>query len=213
MREKLTELLEELGRAYEQSDIKKFCIKNKYQWHYSLATTKMIKDKPLIIGFNWGAAKGVSYEPQSTIEDTGFGDEETGTLVRIKPFCRQYYDDEFLESASQTNYCLFRSRNEGEITSHDIELCEPIFERIISTLRPSEMLSFSSKLRDYLVSGNKISDLQKKTIEFQRGARKVRYTAVKGRLGGIPILCLPHPNYPMRSNARQVAWEFCCRGN
>ena len=213
MRNTLTKLLKELSCLYEQSEIKQYCINHGLQWHYALVTTKMIKDEPLIVGFNWGAAKGVDYKPQTTIEYGGFNDEDTGSLNRIKPFCSQYCGEEFLDSASQTNYCLFRSHKAEEIQHSDIKLCEPIFESLIYTLRPSVLLSFSSKLRDYLISKNKIADLQKKTIEFQSGERKVMYTTAKGNLGETPILFLPHPMYQMTSSARQEAWDFCFQGN
>ena len=212
MREALNELLEKLDLAYEQSDIKNYCIKHGHQWYYSLVISEMIKNNPLIVGFNWGAKMGNSYEAQTEIEKKGFKDVDTGSLARIAPLCHQYFDDSFLESASQTNYCLFRSYKEYQITRHDIELCEPIFNELITALQPSILLSFSSKLRDYLLLNHKISDLQLKNIEFLSGSRKVIYIATKGRLGEAPILCLPHPMYQMKSDARQAAWEFCCLG-
>lgn len=210
MKEALIDLLDDLDHAYDQSDIKQACIANGHEWSYSLVTTKLIPNQPLIVGFNWGAAAGESYSPQSAIEYKGFDDGDTGSLVRIKPFCRQYFREDFLESASQSNYCLFRSHKQGEITRKDIELCEPIFQRLVAVLQPSLMLCLSSKLRDYLLSTKRIGDMQQKRINFPMGPQNVGYTAIKGRMGAVPFLSLPHPNYAMTKEARQSAWEFCC---
>ena len=57
-------LLEETKKAYEKSDIKE---KN---WFYSVTTTSIEKNKPLIVGINWGVNKkwlkdGNNYNPQN----------------------------------------------------------------------------------------------------------------------------------------------------
>lgn len=210
----LAGLLTELRQAYEKSDIRQYCLENgHHEWYYSLITTTMVPGGPLILGFNWGASGG-EHGPEISIEKSDFSREDVGSLSRIFPYCEKYFDRDFLSNASQSNYCFFRSEKESQITNEDIELCRPIFEKLIDAIKPSSILCFSSKLRDYLLKNDKILSPDKKIISFKRGSYDVRYEAIKATLiSGIDIKFLPHPNYPMKRAARIEAWEFCCGKN
>lgn len=207
MKKVLDNLLAELGQAYEQSDIKK------NELHYSLITTTMKKRGPLILGFNWGVKQDEKYSPQTTIEEAIFKNGDVGSLSRIFPYCEKYFGDDFLERASQSNYCFFRSKSESEITPKDIGLCEPIFDKLIDVMEPSSILCFSSKLRDYLLSNNRVKAKESIKISYKRGSTQMTYEPIKAMLtSGVKIMFLPHPNYPMKKEARAEAWEFCCGG-
>lgn len=209
----LADLLAELGQAYEQSDIRQVCLKNNREWHYSLITTTMKKGGPLILGFNWGASQDEKYLPQASIKQTAFKSGDVGSLSRIFPYCEKYFGNDFLERTSQSNYCFFRSKNESEITSKDIALCEPIFDRLIEIMEPSSILCFSSKLRDYLFSHDKVQTKESIIISYKRGSVQMTYEPIRAMLtSGAEIMFLPHPNYPMKKEARIAAWEFCCDG-
>jgi hypothetical protein len=207
----LSELLNELNNIYTKSDISKYCLGNGHKWSYSLVTSTLEKNGPLVIGFNWGASKGEEYEPQTEIKKANFLTEDVGSLSRIYPFCRKHFGDDFISKITQSNYCFFRSHNESQISSKDIELCEPIFEKLISIIEPSIILCFSSKLRNSLLRNGKIQSLEKLEIEYYRGSFKMTYCAIKATLNsGIKINFLPHPNYPIKGEARIKAWDFCC---
>lgn len=211
MKNALDGLLTELGQAYELSDIKQICMDEKHEWHYSLLTTTMEKNGPLVIGFNWGVSLTERYPPQLAIEKSVFDAGDVGSLSRIFPYCEKYFGSEFLSKTSQSNYCFFRSKTEKQISPKDIALCEPIFEKLIAILKPSIILCFSSQLRDYLFANEKVASSLSKDIQLQRGATACTYKAIRATLkSGIEIKCLPHPNYPMKSRARAEAWEFCC---
>lgn len=213
MKNELHALLSEVAVAYEQSEIKKICEVGNFEWHYSLITGTLVKGGPLILGYNWGASQNETYKhkPQTTIENAIFKTQDVGSLKRIFPYCEKYFGTDFLEQTSQSNYCFFRSKNEGQISNKDIALCEPIFEKLISTLAPSYILCLSSKLRDYLISGNKLKDIESTNIHFRRGNVDTTYQAMKAKLkSGATIVFLPHPNYPMKKEAREQAWAFCC---
>lgn len=211
MKKTLDELLIEVGDAYEQSDIKKLCLEKGYEWHYSLITTPMKPNGPLVLGFNWGASNGRKYEPQPSVNKSDFSKEDVGSLSRIFPYCAKYFGNDFLSDLSQSNYCFFRSYKEDQISDRDIQLCEPILGRLIDAISPSIVLSFSSKLRDYLIANNKVSSTISKVITYERGSSTVSYEAIKGVLAPqTEIKFLPHPNYPMKGEARSEAWEFCC---
>ncbi len=208
----LEDLLTELERVYEKSPIRSYCLRNGHEWHYSLITTTLELYQPLIIGFNWGASQDEEYQPQSSIFKSDFSMKEVGSLSRIFPYCEKYFDYNFLSKASQSNYCFFRSKCESQISNQDIELCEPIFEKLIDAIEPSVILCFSSKLRNYLIKNNRICSRNSKIITYRRGSSNVKYEVIKATLkSGIEIKFLPHPNYPMKGGARSEAWEFCCR--
>lgn len=57
MKTKLNELLKDLQQAYQESDIRKFCLQNNHEWNFSLVTTTLKSNGPLVLGFNWGASK------------------------------------------------------------------------------------------------------------------------------------------------------------
>lgn len=211
MKETLDELLIEVGIAYEQSDIRKLCLEEGYEWHYSLITTSMKPNKPLVLGFNWGASDGEKYEPQFLVNKSDFSKEDVGSLARIFPYCEKYFGNDFLSDLSQSNYCFFRSYKEHQVSDKDIQLCEPILSRLIDAISPSLILCFSSKLRDYLIANSKLSSTTSKVITYKRGTSTVSYAAIKGVLAPqTEIKFLPHPNYPMKGEARSEAWEFCC---
>lgn len=210
----LNRLLSELGEVYEKSDIKQYCLEHGHKWHYSLITTPMKSDSPLILGFNWGASGDKPYEPESSVVPEEFHASEVGSLSRIIPFCKRYYGNDFLSEASQSNYCFFRSKAEDQISNKDIQLCEPIFDQLIEAISPSIILCFSSKLRNYLLGTNRVRSKTSKSISYKRGARLVTFEATRAMLAtGIEIKFLPHPNYPMKGDARSEAWEFCCGEN
>ena len=68
----LNELLKDLDEAYNQSEIKKYCIKNGHEWYYSLVSTSLQSGGSLVLGFNWGASKDEKYKPQTSINNSRF---------------------------------------------------------------------------------------------------------------------------------------------
>lgn len=212
MEEKLNALLGKLDQIYEDSEIKQTCIKENQKWGYSLVTTPMEQSEPLILGFNWGAAKGQIYQNQTAIKKTNFLDEDdVGSLKRIFPFIRQHLGDDYLTKASQSNYCFFRSSTEDQINETDIMRCSGVFAELIEILAPSSIICLSAKLRKHLIDTNQVHARQEKAINFKRGSAEIEFVAVRGKLAsGVDIKFLPHPNYPMKREARSAAWQFCC---
>lgn len=206
MREKLNALLEKLGPIYETSDIKKG-----HEWSYSLVNTSMEHSAPLILGFNWGVAQNEKYSSQPPIEKTNFETADVGSLKRIYPFIRKHFGEDYLSKVSQSNYCFFRSKIEDQIKEADIERCRSIFTELIEILAPSSIICLSAKLRKHMIDTNQVCDQQEKAIKFRRGSSEIEFVAVRGKLAsGVDIKFLPHPNYPMKREARSAAWQFCC---
>jgi hypothetical protein len=68
----------------------------------------------------------------------------------------------------------------------------------------------SSQLREYLIKNERLIDIESKIIKFQRGKSLVSIQAIKAKLlDGTKICFLPHPNYPIKGEARDLAWDYC----
>lgn len=197
MKLKLEKLLGDVKAAYDKSDIKKL----EPNWSYALITGSLEQNKPLLIGFNWGAAENKKYSPQDSCTAKSLDKEDLGSMKRVFSFCEKYKRG-LLNQASQTNFCFFRSKSADQITLKDLYLCEPIFNELLDCLKPSIILCFSSHLRCHL--SPRVVNYEPKKIGLPRG----NYEAGKGRFGKVKIGFLPHPNYPIRGDAREEAWNF-----
>ena len=210
-------LMNLIKNAYVDSDISKHCQKENLNWSYSICSTKIVPNNPLIVGFNWGAEDSISYQPQEIPSKSFEGIyNDLGSFKRVVPFLKEYISDDVITTIGQTNYCFFRSKIESQITENDLILCRPIFMELLILTKPKYLLVFSSRLRKYLTSLYAFSIIDSKQCVFYRGKNrtKVVFDAIKGKLKidgshkEIIIYILPHPNYPIKKEARRKAWEI-----
>lgn len=211
LKTKLSQLLDNLTEVYQLSDINKYCLREGHKWAYSLISGPCVTSSPLLIGFNWGASKGETYEPQTIIEENQWANEkELGSMARVIPYLRKYFSEIEINNISQTNYCFFRSKIENQINSDDLQRCQPLFDQLINLLHPSAVICLSSQLRNFLISTKKVDQIEGHPIMYSRGKLPIKYVAMKGKLDtGIQVYFLPHPNYPLTRIARNAAWDFC----
>ncbi len=203
------ELLAETKIAYNQSSIKG------KGWWYSVTATRIMKNKPLIVGFNWGVdsksmQKGDKHEAQKEYPDVCFEDiyKELGSLKRVKPYFEKYYPDAL--SGMQTNFCFFRSEKEDQVSEGDLELSSKLFDKYLDYSAPSIIISFSKKLGDYLEKKGKLKHVQKEDIKSgKKIIQPIRAKFQDSNNNVIAFVSLPHPNYPISGEARDKAWEFC----
>ncbi len=208
----LSALLNSVGDAYEKSEIKHKQSSLDCAWGYSLITGSCVPKAPLLVGFNWGARTGQVYQCQKVVAPSSLESDDLGSMARVIPYIKEYFPGTLLEDLSQTNYCFFRSHKESDISEGDLDLCRPIFSRLMKVLQPSSVLCFSSKLRDYMIDTDQVENIHRSVIPFNRGLCSFRHEALKGLISnGVHIIFLPHPNYPMPNHARQEAWKFCCQ--
>lgn len=203
------ELLYEVRQAYYLSDA--YLNNKEKEWYYSITATKFSKNKPLIIGFNWGVdnkwvEKGNKYAPQCNYPLATFAGlyDDLGSFKRTINLFHRYFTSAL--SGTQMNYCFFRSENKNQITQKDIDLCKPIFEKIVNYINPGSIISFTRK-NHFLTS----KDADIKTTEIPNG--KSTLLVSKGKIiineKLIDFYNLPHPNYPVNNEARIKAWEYC----
>lgn len=201
------QLLKETKTVFRSSDVRKQYGKG---WGYSVLATSLFKGRPLIVGFNWGAAKGTTYEKQSAYPLRMFQSNynDLGSLKRTVRFFEEYYPDAL--HGMQSNYCFFRSENESQISQADLDSCRDLFFRLVEYAEPSSIVTFSSKLRDYLLGCKLIDDARSKEVD----SKGRKFTAIKGRMRmgtkkDIPFFYLPHPMAKVSGDARKRLWEFC----
>jgi uracil-DNA glycosylase len=108
----------------------------------------------------------------------------------------------------QTNYCFFRSLNEGQITARDLNLCYPIFDELLKLLKPSQIISFSSRLKQVLLEKGRLISENKLLLLTNKGEYHVLKAYLSVDSKPIPIAFLPHPNYPIGGDQRIKAWDF-----
>ncbi len=203
------QMLIDVESIFEKSDIKK-----KYgstnSWMYSVLATSIFKHKPMIVGFNWGAASGVSYEKQTDYPIRMFESnyKDLGSLKRVAPYMREYFPEGL--SGMQINFCFFRSAEEKQISQKDLDSCADIFFKLVAYAQPSSLLIFSKQLLDYflkknLIMNSKTKDLvsKDKTCFALKGSVNIEKENI------IPIYYIPHPNSKLDGDVRKKFWEFC----
>ncbi len=191
-----------IGKAWDESDIKK----RHPEWAWSLAATQLYTDSLVIVGFNWGAAQMEKYDPQESLPDQPWLQQDLGTLSRTIPYLRKYFPDIDLDKVVQTNYCFFRSPEQSDITSDDIDRCHPLFMDLLKDLQPKQVLIFSSVLRDRIK--DQLSN--RKIAEIPSGDRTAIAIRASWSIGGreIPVGIVPHPNNAITGEAREKCWEW-----
>lgn len=214
-KEFFNKLLEETKQAYNQSQIKKLQKNN--EWGYSVTATMIMKNQPLVVGFNWGVdAKwvelGNKYGAQTKYPFRVFESnyDEMGSLKRTINYFHEYYPEAL--NGMQTNYCFFRSEKEGQITDHDIKLSSKLFKKYLDYSTPSIIISFSNRLREHFETAGKLKDIITPKEKIKSNSKiispivaKLEY--IEGKL--VDFVYLPHPNYPVTKVARDKTWKFC----
>ncbi len=201
-----SELLRETAKAYELSEIKKF------NWYYSVCSTPIHLNSTLVLGFNWGVGNQQKHEAQKENEmPTVPFDEMTdlGSMNRTLAYFTKYCKDGIQSQFVQSNYCFFRSKKDKDISSKDLELSNPLFESFLKYTSPSRIISFSSRLRNYLLNSNRLDSDTPHTIKSNKKSVIVSKATLLKENQSTPIYFLPHPNYPITNEARDAAWLYC----
>lgn len=203
------ELLVETDVAFNKSRVMKdYGKKNK--WNYSVMATSIFKKSAMVVGFNWGAAKDYAYEKQKEYPIRMFESNynDLGSLKRTIPYFYKYYPEAL--RGMQSNFCFFRSEHESQVQKSDLDLCKPLFLKLIRYAQPSSIVTFSSSLRDYLIEEKVLKDF-KIHEEISNGKKSMALKGILnfGAAAEIPVYYLPHPMARINAEERKKLWEFC----
>lgn len=206
------QLINKTKIAFDKSDVKK--LKDNNGWGYAVTATMFKKNRPLIIGFNWGVdAKWVNagneYGAQENYPFKHFESnyDEMAPLNKTIPFFHEYFSEAL--TGMQTNFCFFRSEKESQISERDLELSTELFYEYLNYTQPSCVISFSNSVKDYLIKIGELEDIKPKEITSNN--KIIRPIRAKLKLNDkkIDFIYLPHPNSPISSKAREAAWKYC----
>lgn len=207
------DLLQKTKIAYKKSNIIKTT--NTKNRGYSLLATSIMKNKPLIIGFNWSKN---SYSLKK-IDKTGaqveypFRDfsmtfNQMGSLKGAFTYFEEYYPKALL--GMQSNYCFFKSEKESQITDYDLKISEQLFEDFLLYISPSIIITFSSRLKNYLIKSGKLQKIESTEINADRITFfPIKAKFIFGNKRKVDFVYLPHPNNTLKKAEREKAWEFC----
>lgn len=191
--------LESIKKSYEDSDIKKS------NWYYSLSSTPLYKNAVVLCGLNWGVSK--DHKPQDEYPSQNFLDnKDLGSFVRIKEYINTYLPTDFHLKIVQINLCFFRSENEKQLNNKDFDLNVDIFKNLVKDLQPKIFIACSVKIIDVLKDC--LGTIEQKNIANGRKIIQLKKSNFIEEYGGGSIAYIPHPNYPLKANARIQAWKY-----
>ncbi len=203
--------VEEIEQAFEKSEIKKHVESaGKNPWYYDICT-RIVPQRVLIVGFNPGVKQNYEHERQNQFPEKTFMKSlsDQGSMCRVRKYLEEYFSQHIIEEIGQTNYCFFRSENAGQIKMSDLQLCRPIFLRLLEIAKPSMILSFSSRTKEDLEQSDLLVLKEDHFYKLRLG--DMEYCSTKGFImvesQMIPIYCLPHPNYPIKGDERKKIWD------
>lgn len=204
-------LVEEVEQAFEKSEIKKH-VENagKNPWHYDICT-RIVPQRVLVVGFNPGVKQNYDHERQNQFPDKTFMESlsDQGSMCRVGKYLEKYFS-QHIKEIGQTNYCFFRSETAGQIQRSDLQLCLPIFLRLLEIAKPCVILSFSSRTKKDLEKSPLLDLTENHCYKLPRGNLEAEYCSAKGFISvesqKTPIYFLPHPQYHISGDIRKRIW-------
>lgn len=213
-RDEYARVLRLVQAAYNQSRVK-----TEYpNWAYGVTATRLIRRRPLIVGSNWGvneSDKGYKEPTPADYPDDSFDDlkpADLNSLVRLRPFLKEYLRNVSPKEIGQTNLYLFRTARLTQLCAHDRMLCLGAFLELLRMARPSVIVALSNTVSDVLKGLPSFACAA--TREFQMTSRQSsNFTAIRGSFGIEGHMgdwvAVPHPATPCSGPIRTAIWQFC----
>lgn len=189
--------------AFDKSVIKKRQREENEFWYFSICATPIQPGRPLLMGLNWGAIKGVKFKPQTTMPD-GKDIVEYKFVKQAKPYFEKYMETEDPTTLNYSNLCFFRTPDLSYLAPEDWDLSISLFEDYVDYIKPSFILMLGSSgmntLRNHKLISEEIvisSNEQGKAAYGYRGKLFEKYS----------FYCLPHPRSQIYSGQRNDLWR------
>lgn len=198
--EKYESLLNEIGIAFNKSDIKIKQDNQDVKWNYALCATPIQQNNGLILGINWGGN-----EREYTIEENMPDGKDIKTypfMKKSKIFLKDFFDADIeLIDFNYSNFCFFRSPKAKELSIKDYDLSIPILKDYINYIKPPWILSLGVTIVGILKNRPEIIC---NPFEIDGCSQILGYT---GKLFGYNYFVLPHPNAQLHTNNRSEIWR------
>lgn len=193
-------LLPEVKKAFNKSHIKHIAIQKKAKWQYEIAPSAPIPDSVLLLHFNPEAALNKGYRGQKLISKHPYKPQGS-----TKTFFKTYFP---FEKISEGYLSPFRSLDDKQLSTKDIELSLPTFEEFIKLLKPKKVVSFSVPMIETLQKHKYLSDLEEEEVTDQD--RTVITSRAMLNVGDlkIPIYFVPRPSSRLLKELKTLAWDW-----
>lgn len=211
-------LLKETKSAYERSDI----ILQQPELYYSVLYSEIQPEKPFILKLNenvkaeYDKNKWLLPAFRNSFQPVKSGDLPLGNfssaslndkaLGHAFDYLRRFCPEAL--KGTYANYCFFRSKKENDISLKDLHLSRELFERLLAYARPTILISFSARLRDYFLDSGQFIEPKLKPIRSGGASALPMRGALWFNENRIDFCYLPHPNAKLSPEAREEAWEF-----
>lgn len=195
--------INEIAEIYEKSVLKKDSRTS--NWSYSLCSTPLFVKSIVLCGLNWGADG--NHSPQSEYPTVNFmGNDELGSLARVKEYLCKYLQTEELSKIVQINACFFRTKKEADLSQSDLELNKSVFLELLKDLQPKLLIGMSAKI--FPLIEHCLIKHESTSIKSRSRSLTIYKGTFSEIYGGGSFLSIPHPNSPISKQARVSCWEY-----
>lgn len=200
-------LLKETECRFQNSPIQKKQLKNDHEWYYSICSTPIKKELPVLFGINPGAKDSVDYKIKMEMPTTGNEINDYRFIKYISPFLEEYTNLDLNDiNFNYTNLCFFRSHSIRDLTHVDYEISIPLFKKYLEYINPPYILSIGNKNINVL---SKVAKKSPKIVDIDIHPifdSLKKYKAYSGRLWGWSLYSVPHPNFHIQTQSRKELW-------
>ena len=186
-------------------------IAGKNQLAYAISATPLRKEKPLILGINWGGS-GSGFEAQKrmpTDEDltADIIRSDYNFLERSKPYFEKYLQlDLHKPEFNYSNLCFFRSRAERDLAPEDYQKSYPLVKELIEYINPQFILALGVTVYQRIKEIKNEDLLEVKEVLDSDN----KHRGFRGKFLGHDFYCLPHPNARVKTVSREELWQKVC---
>lgn len=193
-------LLPKVFDAFLESDIKTVANKKRAKWNYELSPSAPLSGSILLLKYNPVAEKNRGYRQQKLLSYHPFAPSGS-----TKDFFRNYFPD---QAMSEGYLSPFRSMDELQLTTKDIELSLPIFKAFLELQQPSLIVSFSVHLQETLMEFDYLIDLEEEDMTLENRSLAVAKATLALDEKRIPIYFVPNPSARISKTLKNMTWDW-----
>jgi ribonuclease R len=192
------EVLPLVEEAFKLSDIRTVANKKRVKWKYEWCPYAPQPKANLLLEFNPVAEKRKGYRQQKVVSQHRYSPKGI-----LQQFLNQFLDD---RACNLGYFSPFRSIDEKQLSSQDIDLSLPLFESYIRRILPHQIIVFSSYLVFILQEKQLLQDYQQEEISLDGRTILVAKGQFKFNEFCCPIYFLPKPSSRLPRPLKEQGW-------